>query len=94
MLRTLLNGSLRVGPITPPYAPDVQAVFDKIMPAGVPPLATLHDACYLRRTSEASIRLHIRSKTFGLLDPTDFEGFRFHEYGAMLNQNSCRIGTS
>src|SRR5215475_9022820 len=39
MLRTILNASPRVDPITPPYAPDVQAVFDKIMPAGVPPLA-------------------------------------------------------
>jgi alkylhydroperoxidase family enzyme len=28
----------RVDPVTPPYAPDVQAVFDKIMPPGVPPL--------------------------------------------------------
>jgi alkylhydroperoxidase family enzyme len=25
-------------PLTPPYAPDLQAVFDKIMPPGVPPL--------------------------------------------------------
>jgi len=38
MLRTILNASPRVDPVTPPYAPDVQAVFDKIMPAGVPPL--------------------------------------------------------
>jgi len=28
----------RVDPVTPPYAPDIQAVFDKIMPPGVPPL--------------------------------------------------------
>ena len=38
MLRTILNASPRVDPVTPPYAPDMQAVFDKIMPAGVPPL--------------------------------------------------------
>jgi alkylhydroperoxidase family enzyme len=38
MLRTILNASPRVAPVTPPYAPEVQAVFDKIMPAGVPPL--------------------------------------------------------
>ena len=38
MLRTILNASPRVDPVTPPYAPDLQAVFDKIMPAGVPPL--------------------------------------------------------
>jgi|HubBroStandDraft_1064217.scaffolds.fasta_scaffold115540_2 alkylhydroperoxidase family enzyme len=29
----------RVDPITPPYTPDMQAVFDKIMPPGVPPLS-------------------------------------------------------
>jgi hypothetical protein len=29
----------RVEPVTPPYAPDLQAVFDKIMPPGVPPLS-------------------------------------------------------
>jgi 4-carboxymuconolactone decarboxylase len=28
----------RVDPVTPPYAPDMQAVFDKIMPPGIPPL--------------------------------------------------------
>jgi len=38
MLRTIRNASPRVDPVTPPYAPDIQAVFDKIMPAGVPPL--------------------------------------------------------
>ncbi len=38
MLRTILNASPRVAPVMPPYAPEVQAVFDKIMPAGVPPL--------------------------------------------------------
>jgi alkylhydroperoxidase family enzyme len=29
----------RVDPIAPPYAPDLQALFDKLMPAGVPPLS-------------------------------------------------------
>lgn len=28
----------RVDPVTPPYAPDLQALFDKLMPPGVPPL--------------------------------------------------------
>jgi 4-carboxymuconolactone decarboxylase len=28
----------RVDPVTPPYAPDVQALFDRLMPPGVPPL--------------------------------------------------------
>ena len=38
MLRTDQNAAPRVIPLTPPYAPDLQAVFDKIMPPGVPPL--------------------------------------------------------
>jgi alkylhydroperoxidase family enzyme len=29
----------RVDPLTPPYPPEVQTVFDKIMPPGVPPLS-------------------------------------------------------
>ena len=33
------NSPPRVEPLTPPFAPDVQVVFDKIMPPGVPPLA-------------------------------------------------------
>ena len=33
------NAPPRVEPLTPPFAADVQAVFDKIMPPGVPPLA-------------------------------------------------------
>ena len=32
------NAPPRVEPLTPPFAADVQAVFDKIMPPGVPPL--------------------------------------------------------
>ena len=36
---TKLNATPRLEPVTPPYAPDVQAIFDKIMPRGVPPLA-------------------------------------------------------
>jgi hypothetical protein len=31
--------SSRVDPVAPPFAPELQAVFDKIMPPGVPPLA-------------------------------------------------------
>ena len=29
----------RVAPVTPPFPPELQAVFDKIMPPGVPPLS-------------------------------------------------------
>src|SRR5258708_7127697 len=30
--------ALRVDPVSPPYSPELQAVFDHIMPSGVPPL--------------------------------------------------------
>ena len=30
--------AVRVEPVSPPFPPELQAVFDKIMPAGVPPL--------------------------------------------------------
>jgi alkylhydroperoxidase family enzyme len=30
--------ALRVDPVSPPYSPELQAVFDRIMPSGVPPL--------------------------------------------------------
>jgi 4-carboxymuconolactone decarboxylase len=33
------NAPPRVDPVTPPFAPDLQAVFDNIMPPGIPPLA-------------------------------------------------------
>src|SRR5436305_13498907 len=38
MSGTNLNAAPRVDPVTPPYAPEVQAIFDKVMPPGVPPL--------------------------------------------------------
>jgi hypothetical protein len=38
MLKTDQSATPRVTPLTPPYSPDLQAVFDKIMPPGVPPL--------------------------------------------------------
>ena len=38
MSSTNADAAPRVDPVTQPYAPDVQAVFDKIMPPGVPPL--------------------------------------------------------
>src|SRR3984893_18718550 len=61
MLRTILNASPRVAPVTPPYAPEVQAVFDKIMPAGVPPLTLF--------TTLASVqRVYDRFRAGSLLD--------------------------
>jgi alkylhydroperoxidase family enzyme len=37
--RTDLNAPPRVDPVKPPFAPEMQKVFDKIMPPGIPPLA-------------------------------------------------------
>src|SRR3989442_12281326 len=31
--------ALRVDPVSPPYSPELQAVFDRIMPPGIAPLA-------------------------------------------------------
>src|ERR1700722_10275404 len=61
MLRTILNASPRVDPVTPPYAPEVQAVFDKIMPVGVPPLT-------LFTTLARVPRVYERFRAGGLLD--------------------------
>src|SRR5512138_1846242 len=32
------NSPVRVEPVRPPFSPELQAIFDKIMPSGVPPL--------------------------------------------------------
>src|SRR5512138_787296 len=32
------NSPVRVEPVRPPFSPELQAIFDKIMPPGVPPL--------------------------------------------------------
>jgi len=61
MLRTHLNNTPRVEPLAPPYAPDVQAVFDKIMPPGVPPLA-------LFTTLARVPRIYDRLRAASLLD--------------------------
>src|SRR5579872_1089904 len=39
MLKTKPDGPPRVDPIPAPYPPDVQAIFDKIMPPGIEPLS-------------------------------------------------------
>lgn len=61
MLRNILNASPRVQPVTPPYAPDVQAVFDRIMPAGLAPLTLF--------TTLANVpRIYDRFRAGSLLD--------------------------
>jgi alkylhydroperoxidase family enzyme len=51
----------RVAPAEPPFAPDIQAALDKIMPRGVPPLA-------LFTTLARDPRLFERFRNGGLLD--------------------------
>ena len=51
----------RIAPVEPPYSQDVQAVFDRIMPAGVPPLR-------LFTTLARSERVYRRFNAGSLLD--------------------------
>jgi alkylhydroperoxidase family enzyme len=51
----------RIDPAQSPYAPDIQAAFDKIMPPGVPPLL-------LFRTLARSPRVYQRFNAAALLD--------------------------
>jgi alkylhydroperoxidase family enzyme len=39
MLQPISNSTPRVVPVAPPFAPDLQALFNKLMPPGVPPLS-------------------------------------------------------
>jgi alkylhydroperoxidase family enzyme len=51
----------RVEPVSPPYSPELQAVFDHIMPPGVPPLT-------LFTTLARVPRIYDRFRAAGLLD--------------------------
>jgi alkylhydroperoxidase family enzyme len=51
----------RVEPVSPPYSPELQAVFDRIMPPGVPPLT-------LFTTLARVPRIYDRFQAAGLLD--------------------------
>jgi alkylhydroperoxidase family enzyme len=51
----------RIAPLNPPYAPEIQAAFDAIMPPGAPPLV-------LFRTLAVNGRIHERFRAGGLLD--------------------------
>ena len=53
--------SARIAPLSPPYSPEVAAALDRIMPAGVPPLA-------LFRTLAVNERVFLRLMAGGLLD--------------------------
>ena len=51
----------RIAPLNPPYATEIQAAFDAIMPAGVDPLV-------LFRTLAVNTRVYGRFHAGGLLD--------------------------
>jgi len=51
----------RIAPLDPPYAAEIQAAFDAIMPPGVPPLV-------LFRTLAVNGRIYQRFRAGGLLD--------------------------
>jgi alkylhydroperoxidase family enzyme len=51
----------RIAPAQPPFSPDIQAAFDRIMPPGVPPLV-------LFATLARDQRLYERFRNGGLLD--------------------------
>jgi hypothetical protein len=51
----------RVEPVSPPYSPELQAVFDRIMPSGVPPLT-------LFTTLARTPRIYDRFRAASLLD--------------------------
>ncbi len=53
--------SARIAPLEPPYSPPVQAALDRVMPAGVPPLA-------LFRALAVNERVFLRVLAGGLLD--------------------------
>jgi len=53
--------SARIAPLEPPYSPPVQAALDRVMPAGVPPLA-------LFRALAVNERVFLRVMAGGLLD--------------------------
>jgi len=56
-----IDAEPRVEPVTPPFPAELQAVFDKIMPPGVPPLA-------LFTTLARVPRVYERFRAGGLLD--------------------------
>src|SRR5215472_18788102 len=55
------SGPARVEPIAPPYPPEIQEIFDKIMPPGVPPLT-------LFTTLARFPRIYDRMRAGSLLD--------------------------
>jgi 4-carboxymuconolactone decarboxylase len=84
MLRANPKTTPRVDPVTPPYAPDVQAVFDKIMPPGVPPLT-------LFTTLARVPRIYDRFRAGSLLDRGPVS-LRYREI--VIDRTCARCGCS
>ena len=74
--------SVRVAPAPPPFAPEIQARLDAIMPKGVPPLA-------LFTTMARSPRVFERFMAAGLLDRGPL-GLRHREL--MIDRTCARLG--
>jgi len=72
----------RVEPVSPPFPPELQAVFDRIMPAGIPPLA-------LFTTLACVPRIYERFRAASLLDRGPVS-LRFREI--VINRTCARCG--
>jgi 4-carboxymuconolactone decarboxylase len=84
MLRIDLSGPPRVQPLSPPFEPDVQAVFDKIMRPGVPPLTLFTTLARVPRIFE-------RFRAGGLLDRGPVS-LRYREI--VIDRTCARCGCS
>ncbi len=72
----------RVDPVSPPYSPELQAVFDRIMPSGVPPLT-------LFTTLARVPRVYDRFRAASLLDRGPVS-MRYREI--VINRTCARCG--
>jgi alkylhydroperoxidase family enzyme len=73
---------LRVEPVRPPYPPELQAVFDRIMPPGVPPLS-------LFTTLARVPRIYDRFRAASLLDRGPLS---LHEREIVIDRTCARCG--
>ncbi len=74
----------RIAPIEPPYAPELQAVFDRIMPPGVPPLALFTTLARVPRIFE-------RFRAGSLLDRG---AVSLHQREIVIERTCARCGCS
>jgi len=73
----------RITPVEPPYSPPVQAVLDRIMPEGVPPLS-------LFRTLAVNERVFLRVMAGGLLDRGSIS---LRERELVILRTTARLGS-